>query len=301
MEMSGKENEPVVVGLQPWLPGPLARSPWWTAPVRAERLAALRVGTGAVLLLDVLGTYLPAADAFFGGDSLGAPGTFPAVSPCTWPAPLLGDVASPLAWRCILLVWAGAAVCLALGLWPRRAAGLAWCLAMAVSAANPFLLNSGDNVRTILLLYLVLTPCGAVGSLLGGKQDKPTYIYPWALRLLFVQLVLIYFCNGLHKLREEPWRDGTAIHLVLGSLDWTRASAAGSLPLWLTRILTWATLVWEVGFPLLVMMPATRSATLWVGVLFHIGTGLALVLGPFPLYMLCLYLPLVPWERYAGR
>jgi hypothetical protein len=38
--------------------------------------------------------------------------------------------------------------------------------------------------------------------------------------------------------------------------------------------------------------------TLGLGVLFHLGTGLVLKLGPFPLYMLCFYLPLLPWERW---
>ena len=53
--------EPPVTGVNPWLPWPLPRWPWWTRPVRAERLAALRVGVGLVLLIDVLGHYLPRA------------------------------------------------------------------------------------------------------------------------------------------------------------------------------------------------------------------------------------------------
>jgi hypothetical protein len=48
------------------------------------------------------------------------------------------------------------------------------------------------------------------------------------------------------------------------------------------------------------MVPGTRTAALWLGVLFHVGTGLQLELGMFWLYALCLYLPLVPWERWAG-
>jgi hypothetical protein len=63
-------------GVNPWLPWPFNRSPWWTQPVRAERLAALRIGLAAVLLLDLLVTYLPRAADFFGPDSLGSPGTF---------------------------------------------------------------------------------------------------------------------------------------------------------------------------------------------------------------------------------
>ena len=46
--------EGVVVGVRPWLPGSLGRWDWLTAPVRAERLAALRVGVGLVLLLSSL-------------------------------------------------------------------------------------------------------------------------------------------------------------------------------------------------------------------------------------------------------
>ena len=56
-----------------------------------------------------------------------------------------------------------------------------------------------------------------------------------------------------------------------------------------------------LGFPALATMPSTRKITLWMGVGFHVGTGVFLPLGPFPLYMLCLYLPLIPWEEYADR
>ena len=55
-----------IVGLKPWLPHILASSPWWTEPIRAERLAALRIGIGLTLLVDVLWLYLPRAGDFFG-------------------------------------------------------------------------------------------------------------------------------------------------------------------------------------------------------------------------------------------
>ncbi len=37
------------------------------------------------------------------------------------------------------------------------------------------------------------------------------------------------------------------------------------------------------------------------GALFHIGIWITLELGFFPPYMLCLYLPLLPWERWTER
>src|SRR5581483_10202681 len=79
------------VGLKPWLPWPLT-GPWWTEPVRAERLAALRIGLGAVLLLDILVTYLPRTADFFGSDSLGSAEVYAAewsLWPLKW-SPLAG-------------------------------------------------------------------------------------------------------------------------------------------------------------------------------------------------------------------
>ena len=45
---------------------------------------------------------------------------------------------------------------------------------------------------------------------------------------------------------------------------------------------------------------ALRPALI-LGILFHLGTGVLLQIGAFPLYMICLYLPLAPWERWVGR
>src|SRR5437868_1488201 len=65
-----------VVGLRPAFPPPLQRWTWLTEPVRAERLAALRIGVAAVLLWDILFTYWPRAHDFFGRGSLGSPEVF---------------------------------------------------------------------------------------------------------------------------------------------------------------------------------------------------------------------------------
>ena len=72
------------------------------------------------------------------------------------------------------------------------------------------------------------------------------------------------------------------------------------MPFAVTQALTWIVLAWELGFPLLVFLPSTRKAALVLGVLFHVGIGLSLELGLFAPYMLCLYLPLVPWERFRA-
>jgi hypothetical protein len=112
-----------------------------------------------------------------------------------------------------------------------------------------------------------------------------------------VQLVLIYFMNGVYKLFGPEWRDGTVMHYVLNDVGWARWSLP--LPLWLTRGMSWFVLAWELSFPLLVLRPRSRWVALGLGATFHVVTGLNLELGLFPLYALCFYLPLLPLPRRA--
>src|SRR4051812_22330288 len=69
-------KQPHVVGLEPWLPWPLRAWAWWTRPVRAEGLAALRIGLAACLLIDILTSYRPQLMEFFGNGGLGGPRMF---------------------------------------------------------------------------------------------------------------------------------------------------------------------------------------------------------------------------------
>jgi hypothetical protein len=296
-------SERTVVGVQPWLPWPLTHSPWWNTPVRAERLAALRIGLAAVLLLDILCIYLPNVSWFFGAGSLGAPEVFANVRGLrvgSWS--LLAGVESPGVLWAVTLLWGLSALLLLVGLAARWSAAVAWALSISFLNLNPFLHNAGDTVRIIVLFYLMLSPCGAVWSVDAWLQRRvgagPVYVAPWPLRLLFVQLVAIYFFNGVFKLAGKGWHEGNVLHYVLADPAQTRWSYAElPLPWWGAQALTWTVLAWEILFPLLVLMPMTRTLALVMGVLFHLGIGVSIELGFFPFYMLSLYLPLLPWER----
>jgi hypothetical protein len=319
------------IGLRPWLPWPLNRSAWWTEPVPAERLAALRIGLAAVLLLDLFTTYLPHAGDFFGANSLGSRDVVAWMGQApSWRWSLLRSVDDARLLTAAIGVWIVATFCLLVGFWSRLSAVLVWVLAVSFTNLNPYIVNAGDDVRDIVLLYLLLSPCGAVWSLdrwwqtRRAQDPKRVQVQPWPLRLLFIQMALIYFCNGVYKVCGSEWRTGESLYYVLSDLTLARWSYTQvPIPLWVTRLLSWAVMVWEVSFPLLVMLPwiggtvcrlcrapetvrlacdrVLRLVTvvaLWFGVGFHLGIGLTMELGFFAAYMLCLYLPLVPWERY---
>jgi hypothetical protein len=67
------------------------------------------------------------------------------------------------------------------------------------------------------------------------------------------------------------------------------------------KSLTWFTLVWEIGFIPFLLMPITRKPILYLAASFHMVTYFHLEVGMFAWYSLCFYLPLLPWEKLAGR
>jgi hypothetical protein len=329
--------ERTVVGVRPWLPWPLSRWRCWTAPVRAERLASLRIALGLVLLLDVLFTYLPHSRDFFGRDSLGSPPLFDYWYRPHWNAKVVredldafpDDLAKGkpfdrtlgLRWRWSLLkdeqepgvidaalvVWAAAAFCLMIGLGARPSACIAWILSTSIANINTYVDNAGDTIRGITLFYLMLCPCGAAWSVdawlkrrLGWLRGT-AWVHPWPICLMFLQLIFIYWCNGLYKLTGNDWREGNSLYYVLADLTLTRWSYAQvQVPYVLTRMLTWMVLAWEAAFPLLVIWRPLRIVTLLFGVAFHLGIVLTMEIGGFVPYVLCLYLPLLPWEWLLG-
>lgn len=287
-----------VVGVEPWLPGLLARSSWWSAPVAAERLAALRIGIAAALLLDLAVGILPHFRDFFGPGSLGAQGVFgPAPGSAQWS--LLWDVGDAQCLWAAVIVWLLAATGLLVGFYSRACALVAWALALSFQRINPMVHNAGDGVRIITLFMLVLCPCGAAWSVDAWRAQRGrVLVYPWAIRLLFVQMTIIYFLNGLTKWFGADWRDGVAMHYVMGDLTLMRWSPAWLFPpTWVVRQLSWGAIIWETAFPLLVLRPKPRQAALILGATFHLTTLIFMDLGAFPINMLCLYLPLLPWER----
>jgi hypothetical protein len=198
------------------------------------------------------------------------------------------------------ILWIGATLFLCLGCATQLTAVLTWLISMSFATANPYLDNAGDTIRLILLFYLMLCPCGAAWSVdaLFQKRTGPVYVHPWPLRLIFVQMILIYFINGLYKLFGGSWRDGTSLHYVLGDLALTRFSQVQlPIPHPVTQIMTWTVMIWEVSFPLLVLEKWTRRIALMFGVLFHLGIFVTMELAGFVPYALCMYLPLLPWER----
>jgi hypothetical protein len=291
-----------VVGTVPWLPSPL--SAWLSTPIRAERLAAWRIGTGLVLLFDILFFYLPHFADFYGPGSLAEPGVFAGrFTTPHWNWSVLNWLPVGCGPHVCLGIWIAAGLAVTLGWHPRCAALVAWALSLSFYNTNFYLHNSGDRIRHFLLLLLIFAPTDAAWSVRRRPKGVvgPVFVSGWPAKVMLLQMCVMYFMNGLYKMQGQMWWDGSVMHYVSHDVVWARWSAL-PLPYWVTQLLTWGALAWEAGFPLWIALKPTRTLALVIGVLFHVMTFFHLEIAAFGLYALCLYLPLAPWEKLrCGR
>lgn len=98
-----------------------------------------------------------------------------------------------------------------------------------------------------------------------------------------VQLVLSYLVSGLAKLISPVWRGGSAISLITRTSTYCTQGLAKVLgrPL-ISTTLCWATIIFEVGSPFLLLAGRPGAIGLiLMGTSFHVGVALAMGLTTF--------------------
>lgn len=268
--------------IEPMLPGALGRRLF--EPMPAARLKALRIGAGLLLLVDLVVGYAAHAGALLGRSG------YVGEAAAGWSLlrVLPGDYAGPI----LLALGAAASLALSANLAPRLAAFVAWVVVVSLYNHNPYLHNGGDRLRPLLFLILMLSP----------KVANQTEVSGWSAKLLLLQVSCVYFFAGWAKLFDPAWRDGSAMASIVANPQWSMAPMlADAVPAIVWKLATWGTLVWELGFVVLAVLPRTRVVVLIVGIFFHFGTLFLLDVGLFALWTPACYLPLLPWERLRLR
>jgi hypothetical protein len=272
-------------------------------------LAALRIGLGAVLLVDL----------WMRTGRFRALYTDAGVFPRAFLEPWMRSTIAPFhqldggfAWQALLFALAAAtAVCLLLGWRTRPATAASWLLLVSLHARQPMVLNFGDDVLRMALFWGLFVPLGRRWSLdarrapAAGDPDAPTCSPGTAAYL--VQIACVYFFSGLLKSGPDWHRDGTALHYALSMDAWvTPIGVAVREHAGLLRAATRATLALELVGPFLLFAPRAwlRTAAVLAFGALHLGIALSYTLGIFPWVDLVVLLPFLPpavWDRLAGR
>lgn len=244
---------------------------FWFRPEPTSTLALLQIAVGAVVIAWAL-LLAPDLQTFYGVDG---------VVPGTRAAPVLEAV----------LLLGGAA--LVVGYRTRLAAALVFVSLAWLHRVDPWAMHAGDGLLRDLVFVLAIAPGGARRA--GGFPLRA----PWAIRLVQLQVSVMYLAAVAAKLGGSTWRDGTAVSYPLRLPELTRFAP----PEWLTgsvagaHVLTWGTLATEAAIGLLVWSRRARPWVLALGVGLHLSIDVTLRAGLFSWIVLAAYVAFVPSER----
>ena len=258
---------------------------WAFAPVDTAPMAALRIACG-LLTLGWTVSLLPDAQAFLSDDGLSARAVGGTAGWWTLP------VDSPYG-TCLLLGLA--AVALIVGWRTRVASVVVAFLLVVLQRRDVYVLNSGDLLLRELALYVALMPAGETWSL-DARRRGTRLRAPWALRLLQLQVSLLYLFSVTAKLHGTSWQDGSAVGRALQLEDLQRFVVPQPLAtsVTLSALLTYGTLVVEAFLVVGLWLPKTRAIAIAAGVGIHLGIEATLLIGWFSLTIISCYLAFVP-------
>jgi len=198
----------------------------------------------------------------------------------------------------VLIGWAlllVSSIALMVGWHSRLAAILVFVLILSFQRRDPWFFNAGDAVVRIEALFLALAPCGAALSLDQRRRTGSFWsaqtLPNWPIRLIQVQMSIIYVVCVQTKLSGQTWLDGTAVSYALRLADMQRMP----VPDWITtnaalmNAATWATLLVELALGVLIWNKRARPWVLAAGVLMHLGIDLSIEIGIFSYAMMVMY------------
>jgi len=209
------------------------------------------------------------------------------------------DAAIPLL-RCLGIV---GGVGLALGIFPRCAACCMWLFAVSYAWRNMDILHSGDNLIRIGSFFLIfarsdgsLSVSRAVRRWLQSQRGEgagaaAATVPAWPQRILQLQLCVLYAVTGAWKASGASWQEGTAVGTVLQLGEFQRFPLPEFLltPV-MSQLLSYATLCFELGFPVLVWVPVLRVPMLLAGLAFHAGLDYVVNVQLFQWFITAYYL-----------
>jgi hypothetical protein len=269
---------------------------FWFRPEPTYTVGLVRMGFGALAVLWTL-WLLPILHDLLGPRGVVPDQHQPAI-PGNWGVfeIVSSDQAILIGWAVLL----ASAIALTLGWHSRVAAVLVFVLILSFLHRDVWVFNAGDSVVRIIALFVALSPCGTALSLdqrrrtgsFWSAQSRP----PWPLRLMQVQLSIIYLSSVLIKLTGQSWPQGTAVSYALRLVDMQRLPS----PDWLTtnallmNVATWAALATELAIGVLVWNKRLRPWVLAAGAAMHLMIDIGIIIGIFSYAMFVLYLAWVP-------
>lgn len=169
-------------------------------------------------------------------------------------------------------------VLLLLGCWSRVQIACIFLWLVSFQHRNPMICDGEDTVFRWFAFLMIFMPLDCGWSLTRRWSRSPfrpaTTADAWALRLMQIEVTLIYASTAWNKLQGTTWQNGTALYYVSHMTDhFGRVPVPWLLvdSLWIVKGLTWSVLAIESLLPLALWWRPTRRIAVVVGIGLHLG------------------------------
>jgi predicted DCC family thiol-disulfide oxidoreductase YuxK len=257
---------------------------FWFEPKSPTALALFRIFFGLIVLQDVLLMRLPDWRLYYSEKSL-----VPIADMIVhwWGKDPYFDLMVLLPqgdqWQLAFVIgYAVLALFLTLGLFTRFSAVTVFLFNLSLNNHFQLNQNDGDVFVKLVLLMLAFSNCGDAFSLdnlirsLRSDWRKegfaPRVAPQWALRMIQVQMSVVYFHTFLCKLSGDHWVSGVACYYALRYEEMVRFPLPKFFDqLWVCKVLSWGTLVTEFSLFSLIWIKELRYWILLLGLCLHLG------------------------------
>lgn len=166
-----------------------------------------------------------------------------------------------------------------LGLFTRWSTIITYIMLTTLDHRNPLILNGGDTFLRCCMFWMLFAPAGELLSVdrwLKKKRGEPVDADPqcavWPLRLLQLQLMVVYCQCFWSKTLGHTWLDGTALYYVLHEREYLRFPLPLNIEnIWVSKILTYGTFVIEFAMWALIWIKELRYYVLGATMMLHLG------------------------------
>lgn len=171
-----------------------------------------------------------------------------------------------------------------------------WYLFVVLHFGNVEVSNGGWHILHHSLFFMLFIPSGPVAE---SSWWIPFYKLAanLAFRSIWLLICLMYAVAGIHKLTGEHWPSGDALFLISQFPEYTTNLVPPLANSWWLKLLTWATLGYQLVFPVLIWIRRLRPPLLLVGVVFHLGIAVLVGVADFGFMLMAAYVAFMPDER----
>ncbi|MGP4061091.1 HTTM domain-containing protein [Halobacillus sp. H74] len=176
-----------------------------------------------------------------------------------------------------------------LGFMNRTVAVFNFIFLWSLQHANVLILDGGDNIMRIILLYMIFantTSYFSIDRKRNGERVSPpkplsNTLHNLAVLASILQVCFMYLSSGLHKVMGEMWTNGTALYYILQVGEYTHPFFQNIISSSEVILLigAYSAIFIQLSFPFLLVNRYTKYVAMFNIIGLHIG--IAVVMGLF--------------------